>query len=147
MSYHCSAGQNHRLMTANWSSENMSKLNIWEWQIKNCIYEGRKRKLKSENACYYSVPNHLFCLFIWVWNLVFHMKERNKLRVFENRSLRRIFRPNGLEATRNWTRLHGAELHNLYASQSIIFNSKGFWWWCITFRITEFLDLFPCPVF
>lgn len=48
MSYHCCAGQNHRIMTASWTSENMLKLNIWEWQIKNCIHEGMKREIIRE---------------------------------------------------------------------------------------------------
>jgi hypothetical protein len=40
--------------------------------------------------------------------------------VLENRVLRRIFGPKKEEVAGNWRRLHNEELHNLYASQSII---------------------------
>jgi hypothetical protein len=39
--------------------------------------------------------------------------------VFENRVLRRIFRPKREEVEGGWRRLHNEELHNLYASQNI----------------------------
>jgi hypothetical protein len=40
--------------------------------------------------------------------------------VFENRLLRRIFRPKREKAMGGWRRLHNEELHNLYASPNII---------------------------
>jgi hypothetical protein len=40
--------------------------------------------------------------------------------VFENRVLRRIFRPKRDEVTGGWRKLHNEELHNLYSSPSII---------------------------
>jgi hypothetical protein len=40
--------------------------------------------------------------------------------VFENRVLRRIFRPKRDEATGEWRRLHNGELNDLYSSPSII---------------------------
>jgi hypothetical protein len=40
--------------------------------------------------------------------------------VFENRVLRRIFGPKRDEVTGVWRKLHNEELHNLYASPSII---------------------------
>jgi hypothetical protein len=42
------------------------------------------------------------------------------LRVFENRVLRRIFRPKRNEVTREWRKLHNEELRDLYSSPSII---------------------------
>jgi hypothetical protein len=39
-----------------------------------------------------------------------------KLRVFENRVLRRIFGPKTEEVAGDWRRPHNEELHNLYAS-------------------------------
>jgi hypothetical protein len=39
-----------------------------------------------------------------------------RLRVSENRVLRRIFGPKMKEVTGDWRRLHNEELHNLYAS-------------------------------
>jgi hypothetical protein len=40
--------------------------------------------------------------------------------VFENRVLRRIFRPRRDEVTGEWRKLHNEELHDLYSSPSII---------------------------
>jgi hypothetical protein len=41
-----------------------------------------------------------------------------RLRVFENRVLRRIFGPKRDEVTGDWRKLHNEELHNLYSSPS-----------------------------
>jgi hypothetical protein len=43
-----------------------------------------------------------------------------RLRVFENRVLRRIFGPKLDEVTGGWRKLHNEELHGLYSSPSII---------------------------
>jgi hypothetical protein len=40
--------------------------------------------------------------------------------VFENRVLRRIFRPRRDEVTGGWRKLRNEELHDLYSSPSII---------------------------
>jgi hypothetical protein len=40
--------------------------------------------------------------------------------VFENRVLRRIFRPKRDHVTGDWRKLHDEELHNLYSSLNII---------------------------
>jgi hypothetical protein len=40
--------------------------------------------------------------------------------MFENRVLRRIFRPKRKEVVGGWRRLHNEELHDLYASGDII---------------------------
>jgi hypothetical protein len=52
------------------------------------------------------------------WSLT--SREEHRLRVFENRVLRRIFRPKRDEMTGDWRKLHNAELHNLYSSPNII---------------------------
>jgi hypothetical protein len=49
------------------------------------------------------------------WSLT--LREEHRLRVFENRVLRRIFGLKGDEVMRGWRKLH-----NLYSSQSIIRN-------------------------
>jgi hypothetical protein len=46
--------------------------------------------------------------------------EENRLRVFVNRALRRLFRLKREDAVRGWRRLHNEELHNLYASLNTI---------------------------
>jgi hypothetical protein len=48
------------------------------------------------------------------------LREENRFRVFENRVLRRIFGPEREKVAGGWRRLHNEELHNLYASPSII---------------------------
>jgi hypothetical protein len=52
------------------------------------------------------------------WSLT--VREEYKLRVFENRVLRRIFGPKSDGVTRGWRKLHNEELYNLYSSPSII---------------------------
>jgi hypothetical protein len=48
------------------------------------------------------------------------LREEHRLRVFENRALRRICGPKGDEVTGDWRKLHNEELCNLYSSPSII---------------------------
>jgi hypothetical protein len=48
------------------------------------------------------------------------LKEEHRLRVFENRVLRRIFGLKRDEVTGEWRKLHNEELHDLYFLRSII---------------------------
>jgi hypothetical protein len=50
-----------------------------------------------------------------MWNLVSHIEE-HRLRMFENRVLRKKFRPKMDEEIWEWRRLHNEELHDLYSS-------------------------------
>jgi hypothetical protein len=52
------------------------------------------------------------------WSLT--LREEQRLRVFENRVLRRIFGPKRDRATGEWRRLHNEELNGLYSSPNII---------------------------
>jgi hypothetical protein len=52
------------------------------------------------------------------WSLT--LREEHRLRMFENRVLRRIFGPKGDEVTREWRKVHNEELHILYSSADII---------------------------
>jgi hypothetical protein len=45
--------------------------------------------------------------------------EEHRLRVFENRALRRIFGPKR-EEDGSWRKFHNDELHNLYSSPNIV---------------------------
>jgi hypothetical protein len=57
------------------------------------------------------------------WSLT--PREEHRLRVFENRVLRRIFWPKRDEVTGEWRKLHNVELHNLYSSPDIIRQVKS----------------------
>jgi hypothetical protein len=48
------------------------------------------------------------------------LREEHRLRVFENRVLRRIFGPKRDGVTEEWRRLHNEELNDLYSSPNII---------------------------
>jgi hypothetical protein len=52
------------------------------------------------------------------WSLT--LREEYRLKVFENRVLRRIFVPKRDEVTGEWRKLHKKELHDMYSSPSII---------------------------
>jgi len=52
------------------------------------------------------------------------LREERKLRVFENRVLRRIFVPRSDEVTGEWKRLHKQELNDLYSSPNIVWVIK-----------------------
>jgi len=52
------------------------------------------------------------------WSLI--LREERRLRVFENRVLRRIFRPKRDEVTGEWRKLHNEELSDLYFLPNIV---------------------------
>jgi hypothetical protein len=104
----------------------------------NDIHDEIKSRLNSGNACYYSVHNLLsFCLIsknlkikiyetvilpvvlygCETWSLT--LREKHRLRVFENRVLRRIFGPKR-EEDGSWRKMHNDELHRLYSSLNIV---------------------------
>jgi hypothetical protein len=95
--------------------------------------------LRSGNACYHSVQNLLssrllsknlkikiYTNIIWpvvlygceTWSLT--LREERRLRVFENKALRKIFGPRRDEVTGDWRRLHKEELNDLYSSPNIV---------------------------
>jgi hypothetical protein len=110
----------------------------------NCIHEEIKSRLNSGNACYHSVQSLLSSRLLSrnikikiyktiilpvvlygceTWSLT--LREDHRLRVFENRVLRRIFGPKRDEVTGEWRKLRNEELHNLYSSPDIIRQVKS----------------------
>jgi hypothetical protein len=98
-----------------------------------------KSRLNSGNACYHSVQNLLSSRLLsknlkirtykiiilplvpyGYENLSLTLKKEYRLRVFENRVLRRIFGSKRDEVTGGWRKLHNEKLRNLYSSPSII---------------------------
>jgi len=52
------------------------------------------------------------------WSLT--LREERRLRVFENRVLRRVFRPERDEVTEEWRKLNNEELSDLYSLPNIV---------------------------
>jgi len=105
----------------------------------NSIQEEIKSRSKSGNACYHSVQNLLSSSLISkyfknkihrtiilpmvlygceTWSLT--LTEEHRLRVFENRELRKIFGPKRYEVTGELRKLHNEELNGLYFSPNIV---------------------------
>jgi hypothetical protein len=61
---------------------------------------------------------HFSFPYVLYWS--FTLREESRLRVFENKVLRRIFGPKRDEVTGEWRRLHNKELYVTYSSPNII---------------------------
>ena len=81
------------------------------------------KTLESDIQKYNFAPPPFFFLFFFffygceTWSVT--LGEKHRLRVFENRVLRRIFGPSRDEVTGEWRKLHNEELNDLYSSPSI----------------------------
>ncbi|KAJ4444008.1 hypothetical protein ANN_05797 [Periplaneta americana] len=110
----------------------------------NDTREEIKRRINMGNAYYYSVEKLLSSSLLSenlkvriyktvilpvvlydceTWTLT--LREEHRLRVFENKVLRKIFGAKRNEVTGEWRKLHNAELHALYSSPDIIRNIKS----------------------
>jgi len=100
----------------------------------NSIQEEIRSRLKSGNACYHSVQNLLSSsllsrnIKINIYKsiilpvvsdgceiLSLTLRDKSRLRVSENRVLRRIFGPKRDEVTEEWGKLNSEEFNDLYS--------------------------------
>jgi len=110
----------------------------------NSTQEETKSKLKLGNVCYHSVQNLsssrslsknlkikiyrtiIFPVVLYgceTWSLT--LREERRLRVFENRVLRKVFGPKRDEVTGEWKKLHNEELNDLYSLPNIVWVVKS----------------------
>jgi hypothetical protein len=124
LSHHQNVGRNHDIKIGNRSFESVSQFKYLGTTVRNenLIQEEIKRRINSGNACYHSVQNLLSCRLLSknvkiriykniILLVVLHeceawplpVRKEHRLRVFENRLLRRIFGPESGEncITRN----------------------------------------------
>jgi len=141
MSRDRNAGRTHSMKIDNSSFERVDEFKYLGTTLtnQNSIQEEIKSRLKSGNACYHLMQNLLSSSLLsknlkikiyrniilpvvlygcGTWSLT--LREERRLRVFENRVLRRIFGPKRDEVTGEWRKLHNEELNNLYSSPNIV---------------------------
>jgi hypothetical protein len=127
LSRHQNVGQNRDIKLANRSFENVSQFKYLGTIVtnQNLIQAEIKRRLNSGNACYHSVQRLLSSRLLpknlniriyktiilpvvqyecETWSLT--LREEHRLRVFENRVLRRLFGSERDEVTGEWRKLH-----------------------------------------
>jgi hypothetical protein len=146
MSRYQKAGQKHSIKISNRSFEDPSKFKYLGTTLtdQNCMHKEIKSRLNSGNGCYHSVQSLLsyrllsrnvrvkiYKIIILpvvlyeceTWSLT--LREEQRLRMFQNRVLRRIFGSNRDDMMGEWKKLHSMELHNLYSSPNIIRQIKS----------------------
>ncbi|KAJ4451994.1 hypothetical protein ANN_03478 [Periplaneta americana] len=138
--------RNGNIKIGDLSSEGVEKFKYLGATVTNIndTREEIKRRINMGNACYYSVEKLLSSSLLSknlkvriyktvilpvvlydceTWTLT--LREEHRLKVFENKVLRKIFGAKRDEVTGDWRKLHNAELHALYSSPDIIRNIKS----------------------
>jgi hypothetical protein len=127
MSHHQTTGQNYYITVANKYFENVMKFKYLGMILtnQNCLHGKIKSRLNSWNAFYHAVQNllssHLLSKNVNIKiyrtiilpvvlygceTLSLTLREEHRLRVFENRVLRRIFGTKRDEVTGGWIKLY-----------------------------------------
>ncbi|KAJ4431742.1 hypothetical protein ANN_20345 [Periplaneta americana] len=135
--------RNGNIKIGNLSFEKFKYLGATVTNINDTLEE-MKHRINMGNACYYSVEKLLSSNLLSknlkvriyktvilpvvlygceTWTLT--LREEQRLRVFENTVLRKIFGAKRDEVTGEWRKLHNTELHALYSSPDIIRNIKS----------------------
>ena len=138
--------RNGNITIGNLSFEEVEKFKYLGATVTNIndTREEIKRRINVGNACYYSVEKLLSSSLLSkklkvriyktvilpvvlygceTWTLT--LREEQRLRVFENKVLRKIFGAKRDEVTGEWRKLHNTELHALYSSPNIIRDIKS----------------------
>ncbi|KAJ4426630.1 hypothetical protein ANN_26428 [Periplaneta americana] len=138
--------QNGNIKIGNLSFKKVEKFKYLGATVTNIndTREEIKHRINMGNACYYSVEKLLSSSLLSknlkvriyktvilpvvlygceTWTLT--LREEHRLRVFENKVLRKIFGAKRDEVTGEWRKLHNTELHALYSSPDIIRNIKS----------------------
>ncbi|KAJ4429544.1 hypothetical protein ANN_21713 [Periplaneta americana] len=138
--------RNGNIKLGNLSFEEVEKFKYLGATVTNIndIREEIKHRINMGNTCYYSVEKFLSSSLLSknlkvriyktvilpvvlygceTWTLT--LREEHRLRVFENKVLRKIFGAKRDEVTGEWRKLHNTELHALYSSPDIIRNIKS----------------------
>ena len=141
MSRDYNAGRRHNIKIDNSSFERVEEFKYLGTALanQNSIQEEIKSRMKSGNACYHLVQNPLSSSLLSknekikiyrtiilsvvlygceTWSLT--LQEGRRLRVFENRVLRRIFGSKRDEVTGDWRKLLKEELNDLYSSPNTV---------------------------
>ena len=141
-----SCNANGQLMTNEGNFEEVGEFKYLGALItnRNEIQKEIKHRLNSGNACYYALQRLLSSRLLSkniklkiyktvilpvilygceTWTLT--LREEKRLRVFENKVLRKIFGPKRDEETGEWRRLHNTELKDLYGKPDIIRKIKS----------------------
>ena len=135
------AGRIHCMKMDNSSNERVEEFKYLGTTLtdQNSIQEEINYILKLGNACYYLVQNLMsssllpktlnikiyraiiFPVVLYgceTWSLT--LREERRLRVFENRVLRRVFGPKRDEVTGEWRKLQNEELRDTYSEPNIV---------------------------
>jgi len=141
MSRDRNSGRGHSVKIDNSSIESVEEFKYLGTTLtdQNSIQEEIKSRLKLGNACYHSVQNLLSSRLLSknlkikiyrtiillvvlygceTWSLT--LREEHRLRMIENKVLRRVFGPKRDEVTGEWRRLCNEELNDLYSLPNIV---------------------------